>query len=124
MGPDIVKVVHDFFRNGKLLTEINNTIITLVPKVKSPTSLGDYRPIVCCTVLHKIITKLICERLKLVLPDIIFPSQSAFVVGRNIMNNVLLCQDLVKGYKKKQGQKGCLMKIDIRKAYDTVEWSL
>lgn len=49
-------------------------------------------------------------------------SQAAFVSGRNIMTNVLVCQDMVRSYNRKSGSHRCLMKIDIRKAYDMVHW--
>lgn len=69
----------------------------------------------------KCITKLLCEKLDKVLPHIISQTQGAFISGRNILHNVLLCQDLMKIYKPNQKQACCLMKLDIRKAYDTVE---
>lgn len=71
----------------------------------------------------KCITKLLCEKLDKVLPHIISQTQGAFISGRNILHNVLLCQDLMKIYKPNQKQACCLMKLDIRKAYDTVEWN-
>ncbi|XP_019252629.1 PREDICTED: uncharacterized protein LOC109231421 [Nicotiana attenuata] len=57
-----------------------------------------------------------------VLPGIISANQSAFVAGRSIVQNVLICQDLVRLYNRKASVRSCLIKIDLRKAYDTVEW--
>ena len=56
------------------------------------------------------------------LPSSVANTQGAFISRRSILHNILLCQDLVKMYKPNQKQKGCLMKIDIHKAYDTMSW--
>ncbi|GKA19790.1 RNA-directed DNA polymerase, eukaryota, reverse transcriptase zinc-binding domain protein [Tanacetum coccineum] len=50
-------------------------------------------------------------------------NQSAFVPGRLIQDNILITQELLKGYNRKQGPQRCALKIDIAKAYDTVNWS-
>ena len=123
IGDEISWAIQDAFRSRKLLREINITAVTLIPKVNVPKSVKDYRPIACCTIIYKCITKLICSQLGKVLPSVISSNQGAFVSGRNIIHNVLLCQDLVKLYRPSQKQRGCLMKLDITKAYDTVEWS-
>ncbi|GAB2301003.1 hypothetical protein Dimus_035039 [Dionaea muscipula] len=59
----------------------------------------------------------------LVLPSIIHLSQSAFVKGRSIVDNILLCQELMCGYERKNISPRCLARVDIRKAYDSVSWS-
>ena len=123
VGEEVADAVLDFFSTGKLLKAINVASLTLIPKMKSPTHVSDFRPISCCSVIYKCITKLLCEKIKLVLPGLISQNQGAFVAQRSILHNVLLCQDIVKMYKPRQKQKCCLMKIDIQKAYDTVNWA-
>ncbi|XP_021851011.1 uncharacterized protein [Spinacia oleracea] len=118
---DVHAAVAEFFRTGKMLKEINVTSITLVPKVSVPATVGDFRPIACCSVLYKCISKLLCERLGAVLPDIISQNQRAFVAGRSILHNVLICHDIIKMYIKSQVQPNCFLKLDLQKAYDTVE---
>ncbi|XP_056695032.1 uncharacterized protein [Spinacia oleracea] len=114
--------IKNFFLTGKILKEINITSISLVPKVTVPASVGDFRPIACCSVLYKCISKLLCKKLSQVLPDIISPTQGAFVAGRSILHNVLICQDLIKHYNRRNTRPSCLMKLDLKKAFDTVEW--
>ena len=87
---DVVKAVESFFNSGCLLHEINCTIIALVPKVPNPRSMHDYRPISCSNTIYKCITKIIAARIKQCLPEIISPSQSAFVQVRSIADNVLI----------------------------------
>lgn len=112
VGKDLVRAVSQFFSNGKLKSW-NMTTITLIPKVPNPQHPGDFRPISCCHVLYKVISKLICSKLKLVLDFLVDPAQGAFVAGRSIMHNILLCQDLVKQYHRKHYAPTCLIKIDL-----------
>lgn len=39
-----------------------------------------------------------------------------------MMHNVLLCHDLLRHYNRRNASPRCLMKIDLRKAYDMVSW--
>ena len=123
VGSDVTEAVESFFNSGCMLREINCTIIALVPKVPNPESMHDYRPISCCNTIYKCITKIIASRIKMCLPDIINPSQSAFVHGRSIADNVLITQDLMHNYHRNNGRPRCALKIDIKKAYDTIGWS-
>ena len=122
VGSDVVEAVESFFNSGCMLREINCTIIALVPKVPNPESMHDYRPISCCNTIYKCISKIIATRIKQCLPEIISLSQSAFVQGRSIADNVLITQDLIFNYHRNNGQPRCALKIDI-KAYDSIGWS-
>lgn len=97
----MVEAVLEFFKTGKMLKGVNNTMITLFLKSTHTDSVSDYRPISCCNTIYKVIPKILCMRLKRVLPDIILENQSAFVAGRNIVQNILVCQDLVRLYNRK-----------------------
>lgn len=99
LGDDIIKAVNQLFENGKMLNS-NITAITLIPKVRSPLYPGDFRPISCCHVLYKCISKLICSRLKLVLEYLIDQGQGAFVASHSTIPNILLCQYIVKHYTR------------------------
>lgn len=122
VGEQVSNVALQFFVTGKILKEINCTTITLVPKVPNPTYVKEFMPIACCTTLYKLIVKVITTRLKLVVDKIMGPSQSTFIAYRNILDNVIVAHELVKVYNRKGMSPRFLVKVDIGKIYDTVEW--
>nr|KAJ0211180.1 hypothetical protein LSAT_V11C400156810 [Lactuca sativa] len=122
VGNDFCYAVKEFFLSKKILKEVNATVIALVPKVPTPGKVGDYRPISCCNVIYKCISKVIVNRIRDHLGCLVSENQSAFIPGRSILDNVLLSQELVKGYHIDRGFARCAMKVDIQKAYDTVSW--
>jgi len=67
-------------------------------------------------------SKLLCSRLEKVLPRVINQSHGAFVSGRELIFNVLMCQEVARGYNRKHVSLRCMTKIDLRKAYDSVYW--
>ncbi|GJR89610.1 uncharacterized protein Tco_0213621 [Tanacetum coccineum] len=122
IGGDVCKAVQEFFTNGKLLKELNHTVLALLPKVKTPSKINDYRPISCCNVLYKCISKVLTNRIKEGLNDLVSDNQSAFVPGRRIADNILITQELMHNYHRDRGPPRCAFKVDIQKAYDTVDW--
>ncbi|XP_024010658.1 uncharacterized protein LOC112086111 [Eutrema salsugineum] len=123
VGRDVIVAVQSFFRFSFLPKGVNSTILALIPNKNDAKTMKDYRPISCCNVLYKIISKILANRLKRVLPSLIAPNQSAFVQDRLLVENVLLASELVHDYHKDQGPSRCSMMIDIAKAFDTVQWS-
>ncbi|XP_074298290.1 uncharacterized protein LOC141629139 [Silene latifolia] len=122
IGKDVIIAVLDFFQHGKILKQINAINLTMVPKCDRPQSVLQFRPIACCNVVYKVISKLLCARLAEVLPCIVDKNQGAFIQHRSIQENILICQDLIRLYESPSSSPRCMFKIHLQKAYDTVEW--
>ena len=124
LGERVKKEVLEVLNGGDMPQGWNDTIIVLIPKVKQPEKLKDLRPISLCNVLYKLVSKVLANRLKKILPDIISPSQSAFVPGRMITDNVLLAYELTHHINNRRRGAGGLaaIKLDMSKAYNRIEW--
>jgi hypothetical protein len=124
VGEDVCAAVLDCLHLGCMLKAINFTHIALIPKVKNPDNLSQYKPISLCNVLYRIVAEVISNKLKKVMPFIISDSQSAFIPGRLIIDNILVAYELLHTMKQKRkgGKKHVFIKLDMSKAYDLVEW--
>ncbi|CAA7030815.1 unnamed protein product [Microthlaspi erraticum] len=122
VGHDIIKAVLEFFRSGQMLKQWNCTAISLIPKRVGADKLVDFRPISLCNVVYKIISKILARRLQEVTPSMVTNSQSAFVKGRLLVDNVLLATEMVQGFQNSNITKRGLLKVDLRKAFDCVNW--
>lgn len=71
LGADVCNATLEFLNGGHMPNEVNDTTLVLIPKVKNPQELTQFRPIALCNVLYKICSKVIANRLRLVLDDII-----------------------------------------------------
>lgn len=122
VGPLVLLAVRDFFQYGRMLKEVNATILTLVPKISNASAVSDFRPIACCNTIYKVITKILANRIAGVLHDVVSRSQNAFVKGRRIIDNILIAQELFAGFHLHPYLPKCAVKVDFHKAYDTVDW--
>ena len=126
VGDDVTNVVLHFLNYGIMDPEISYTYIVLIPRIKSLEKMSDYRPISLCNVIYKIISKVLANRLKKILPQLISPTQSVFVPGRLITDNILVAyESLHTMHGCKKSKKGSLaLKLDISKAYHRVKWAV
>ena len=124
VGDSVKREVKEIFATQKIPAYLNQTLIALIPKQIGPELVSHYRPISLCTTIYKTVTKILVHRLKPLLPSLISPMQSAFLAGRRGSNNVIIAQELIHSLKNRKGREGFMVvKIDLEKAYDRLEWS-
>lgn len=125
MSANIMKMVEEFFRTGKLEEDINKTSICLVPKKLYAKRLEEFRPISLCNVAYKVISKLLSKCLKCVLPGVITETQAEFVEDRLIFDNILVAHELLHALNSnnKCSKEHIAIKTYLSKAFDRVEWS-
>ena len=124
MGNKVTAEVLDVLAGGDIPQGWNDTTIVLIPKIQNPEQVKDLRPISLYNVLYKVVSKVLANRLKVVLQVIISTSQSAFVPGRLISDNTLVAYEILHYMRsKRRGKVGyAAVKLDMSKAYDRVEW--
>ena len=121
LKPDFSRFIHEFHANVVFPRGSNASFITLIPKVKDPQNLNEYRPISLIGCIYKIVAKLLANRLKKLMSHIINEKQSAFIRGRQLLHSVLIANEALE--EAKRCHKPCLVfKVDYERAYDSVSW--
>lgn len=121
---DLFHFVTKAFEDGSLQKETTDSLVVLILKVIHHKRLTLFFPISLCIVLYKLVTKVIVNRLKSILPILIAPSQSSFVPGRQITDNIVVVQEVVHTMCRRQSGKGLMMvKLDLEKAYEPLKWN-
>lgn len=120
---DFIAVVQEFFNSGKLLKQYNHATIGRIPNSKHDPTHNDFRPISRCNVVHKTITKLMANRLVVIIPKLIDLAQGAFIEERLMNENIILAQQLIRRYGRKTSTPRCMMMVDIKKkAFNSLSW--
>uniref|UniRef100_A0A3Q7IXR0 Reverse transcriptase domain-containing protein n=1 Tax=Solanum lycopersicum TaxID=4081 RepID=A0A3Q7IXR0_SOLLC len=101
--------------------EVKRAVMGLNKKVTVNT-FSYLRHISLSNFVNKIFSRIIHERLKIVLPGIISPEQTGFVQWRSIVENVLLVQEIITEIRKRGKSPNLVIKLDMMKAYERVEW--
>jgi len=122
LGELFVESFNETFINGEMSPSQRHAVITLIEKKdQDRCDLKNRRPISLLNVDAKIASKVIAERLKRVLPNLIHQNQSGYIPGRNICENTRLILDIMQ-YTNFNNKPGILFFIDFEKAFDSLEW--
>ncbi|KAK5834917.1 hypothetical protein PVK06_010597 [Gossypium arboreum] len=105
IGQDVAKFCLQVINREASLYEVNSTKIILILKVSDADMMSLFRPISLCSILYKITSKTIANRLKLVLDQYIGHTQRAFVPGRLISDNVLVAYKIIHTLKRRKKWK-------------------
>uniref|UniRef100_A0A8I6YB15 Reverse transcriptase domain-containing protein n=1 Tax=Hordeum vulgare subsp. vulgare TaxID=112509 RepID=A0A8I6YB15_HORVV len=119
---DLMSMFHDLFSGHLQLFHLNFGTITLLPKKKGAMRIEQFRPICLLNVSFKIFTKVETDRLTKMAHSMVLSSQTAFMLGRNILEGVVVLHETLHELHSKK-LDGVLFKVDFEKAYDKVNWS-
>ena len=124
VGNDVIKAILSYLNSGTLPDLLCHSFITLIPKVKNLEFISQYRPICQSNVLYRIFSKVLANKLKRILPQIVSEQQSAFMTDRLISDNIMVAFETLHYMRNhSSGKVGYMaLKLDMSKAYDRVEW--
>lgn len=122
MKTEIMSALMEFHKSAIFYWRLKTTLLALIPKRVGASNISDYRPISLISSVYKWLAKLLANRLKQCLPQLISSNQSAFIKGRQILDGVLVANELVDS-RVKSKVPGILFKADFEKAYDHINWN-
>ncbi|GJY17363.1 putative RNA-directed DNA polymerase, eukaryota, reverse transcriptase zinc-binding domain protein [Tanacetum coccineum] len=118
---DVYRFVYEFFHTNRFPKGCNSSFIALIPKISCAKFVSDFRPISLIGCQHKIIGKILANRLSILIESCVSPAQSAFIKGRNILDGPLILSEVLAWYRKRK--KGLVVfKVDFEKAFDSLRW--
>ncbi|GKA89823.1 RNA-directed DNA polymerase, eukaryota [Tanacetum coccineum] len=121
IGIDFCEAVEHFFNNGAFAKGCNSSFIALIPKIMDAKLVTDFRPISLIGCVYKVVTKILANRLAMVISNIVSNTQSAFVSERQILDGPFIINEVLHWCKRKN-KKAMFFKVDFAKAYDSVRW--
>jgi hypothetical protein len=121
VGSDLLQMVENSWITGKIVGSLNSTFIVLIPKESNPLSFGDYRSISLCNLIYKLISKVISNRIKPFLERSLSAEQLGFLQGRRIQDAIGAAHEGIHNIKK-YNLKALVMKLDLKQAFDCVDW--
>lgn len=109
---EVWELVEDTRRTSGVLSAFNSAFLTLIPKEDGANNPNKFRPIALCNVIYKIITKVIANRLKPLMPNLTSQEQSRYVEGQKILDGIILAHEVIHSLKSSK-KVGMLMKLDM-----------
>lgn len=121
IGEDVFNAVLQFFKQGWLLPNLNSNLVVLISKFQGVDRIEHFMPIALTNFQFKIITKVIVDRLSSIAPKIISEQQRGFIKGRQIKDCICIASEAINMLDKKVFGGNLALKIDIKKAFNTIE---
>ncbi|RVW96465.1 Transposon TX1 uncharacterized 149 kDa protein [Vitis vinifera] len=119
---EVVELFKEFYDQKSFAKSLNTTFLVLIPKKGGVEDLGDFLPINLLGGLYKLLAKVLANKLKKVLGKVVSADQNVFVRGRQILDASLITNEVVD-YRQKRKEKELVYKLDIEKAYDSINWN-
>lgn len=121
ISSDFMKLVNAFYYHNLDISKINMASVCLAPKRADANTITQFRPISLINCNVKIITKLLADRLSLIMDSLIDYTQTTYIKGRCIMDSVVCLHEILHSVRENK-VKGALFKINFEKAFDKVNW--
>ena len=121
MKSNVLGFFREFYLHETYQRSLNSTFLVLIPKKEGAEDLRDFRPISLVGSVYKLLAKVLANRLKLVIGEVISDSHQAFIQGRQILDDVLIASKALDS-RLKDNTSSLLLKMDIEKAFDHVNW--
>lgn len=118
---EVGAIVKGFFNNQIDISDINRANVVMIPKTNAPLMVGEFRPISIINIIPKIISKILANRLRVLMPDLISPYQTAFIRGRQITDNFVATREILH-HISDTNRPAVFIKLDFAKAFDSIEW--
>ncbi|RVW80279.1 Uridine kinase-like protein 1, chloroplastic [Vitis vinifera] len=119
---EIVDVFKEFYEDKSFAKSLNSTFLVLIPKKGGLRIWGISDQSACLGCVYKLLAKVLANKIKKVLDKVVSPDQNAFVKGRQILDASLIANEVID-YWLKRKEKGVICKLDIEKAYDSINWN-
>ena len=122
VNPCLLSFTTDFHSHRANLHQLNKSYIVLLPKKEVSTRASDFRPISLQNTAPKIISKALTSRLQPLIPLLVHDDQTGFIKGRSISENFVYAADIVQSCHKRKAP-AVVLKLDFRKAFNSVSWA-
>ena len=120
VGPEVMAIVEEFRGNKCQIESLNRAYIVLISKTTGAKQIGDFKPISLSNSIYLIIAKVLANRLRGTFKSLISPFRSAFILGRHMMDSVVIAQEIVADWRQ-SGTASFLWKVDFAKANDSLD---
>ena len=119
---EVMGYFREFYEHNKFVRGLNSTFLVLIPRNENTVDLKDFRPISLVGSLYKILAKVLANRLKRVVGQVVSVTENAFVEGRQILDAALIANETIDTLLRRKESGLLLCKLDIEKTYDHLNW--